>query len=458
MANTEATTTRAEQVRELMPQLRRELDELVRIPSISGEGQPMEPILEAHDVVARLAREAGFEDVQRIDLPNTNPIVYASIPAPEGAPTVLLYSHYDVVPAGDESAWTSAPFEPVERDGAIYGRGSADTKSNIVAHLGAIRAWGDELPVGVKLLIEGQEEVGGGELYTLPRDRPDLVDADVMVIGDMGSLAPGIPTHTITLRGMANVTVEVSTLDSPKHSGQFGGAAPDALIVLLQALATLHDEHGDVAVEGLLRDPWTGGGASEAEFRELAGILGDLPLQGSGDLGSRVWTGPAITVIGIDAPPVDAAVNAVQAHARATINVRVHPKQDAEEAQAAVIRHLEQLRPFGVPLIVTPGATGNGFAADTSGPAYDAARTAWSSAWDGREVVTAGVGGSIPLVTDLQTAVPRAAVLLVGTTDGYANIHGPDERVLLDEFERAVIAEADFFGLLAARSTGDTPA
>jgi acetylornithine deacetylase/succinyl-diaminopimelate desuccinylase-like protein len=136
----------------------------------------------------------------------------------------------------------------------------------------------------------------------------------------------------------------------------------------------------------------------------------------------------------------------------------VHPKQDAEDAQAAVIRHLEQLRPFGVPLVVTAGATGNGFAADTSGPAYDAARVAWSNAWDGRDVVTAGVGGSIPLVTDLQTAVPRAAVLLVGTTDGYANIHGPDERVLLDEFERAVVAEANFFGLLAASTKGATPA
>lgn len=447
------TAMLASRVNDMMPQLTEQLAELVAIPSISGEGQPEGPVLKAHDMVADLLRDAGFSDIQRIDLPETNPIVYGAIPAPAGAPTVLLYSHYDVVPAGDLSAWTTDPFVPVVRDGAMYGRGAADTKSNIIAHLAAIKAWGSDLPVGVKILIEGQEEVGGGQLHTLPKDRPDLVQSDAMIIGDMGSVRPGVPTHTITLRGMANVTIEVDTLDSPKHSGQFGGAAPDALIVLLQALATLHDADGNVAVEGLLRTPWPGEGSSEDEFRELAGVLGDLPLQGTGDLGSRVWRGPAITVIGMDTPPVDAAVNAVQSHARAKINVRVHPEQDAQEAQAAVVRHLQALRPFGVPLKVTAGETGNGFAADTGHPAYEAARTAWSEAW-GRDVVTAGVGGSIPLVTDLQQAVPGAAIFLVGTTDGYANIHGPDERVLLDEFERAIVAEASFFGLLAALHQG----
>lgn len=442
-------------MQQLMPELQASLAELVAIPCVSGDGQDVAPITVAHDYVASLAKDAGFTDVQRIDLPDTNPIVYATIPAPEGAPTILLYSHYDVVPAGDEAAWNTPPFTAVESDGAIFGRGSADSKSNVIAHFGAIKAWGSELPVGIKLLIEGQEEVGGGALHTLPKDRPELVQADAMIIGDMGSLRPGLPTHTISLRGMANVTVEVDTLDSPKHSGQFGGAAPDALIVLLQALSSLHNADGDVAVEGLLREPWTGGGSDELEFRELAGVLEGLPLQGTGDLGSRVWSGPAITVIGIDAPPVDAAVNAVQAHARATINVRVHPRQDAEDAQQAVIRHLEALSPFGVALRVSAGATGNGFAAQTSGPAYEAATEVWSSVW-GQDVVTAGVGGSIPFVTDLQDAVPHAEVLLVGTTDGYANIHGPNERVLLDEFERAVLAEADFFGLYAARFSGDT--
>ena len=446
----------AERVHALMPELRGDLEALVRIPSVSGEGQPEGPIREAHDMVAQLFRDAGVPEVGTLDLPGTNPIVIGEIPAPEGAPTVLLYSHYDVVPAGDESEWTSPPFEPTERDGALFGRGTADTKSNIIAHVGAIRAWGGRPPVGIRIVIEGQEEVGGGALTTYPPTNPAMFAADAMIIGDMGSVRPGVPTLTVALRGMANVTLEVTTLASAKHSGQYGGAAPDALLVVLHALASLHDANGDVAVEGLRREEWTGGGNTEEEFRALAEIREGLPLFGTGTLGSRVWSGPAITVIGIDAAPVDGALNAVNPRARAIINVRVHPEQDAAEAQAAVIRHLERVSPFGVAVTATPGPTGNGFAARTDGPAYDAARASWAAAW-GREAVTAGVGGSIPLVNALQVAVPDAEMLLVGTTDGYANIHGPDERVLLDEFERAIVAEADFLGryaALAAKGSG----
>lgn len=439
----------AARVRALMPELRRDLDALVRIPSISGDGRPEGPLREAHDLVAKLFRDAGVPEVSTLELPGTNPIVIGEIPAPEGAPTVLLYSHYDVVPAGDESEWTSPPFEPTEREGAVFGRGAADTKSNIIAHVGALRAWDGRPPVGIKIVIEGQEEVGGGALTTYPLTNPEFFDADAMIIGDMGSVRPGVPTLTVALRGMANVTIEVTTLASAKHSGQYGGAAPDALLVLLRALASLHDDAGDVAVEGLRREEWTGGGNTEEEFRALAEVREGLPLIGTGTLGSRVWSGPAITVIGIDVPPVEGALNAVQPRARAIINVRVHPEQDAADAQAAVMRHFEALAPFGVPLTVSAGPTGNGFAARTDGPAYEAARASWAAAW-GREAVTAGVGGSIPLVNALQVAAPDAEMLLVGTTDGYANIHGPDERVMLDEFERAIVAEADFLGRYAA--------
>jgi acetylornithine deacetylase/succinyl-diaminopimelate desuccinylase-like protein len=271
-----------------------------------------------------------------------------------------------------------------------------------------------------------------------------------MVIGDMGSVRPGVPTLTVALRGMAAATIEVTTLAGAKHSGQFGGAAPDALIVVLQALATLHDANGDVAVDGLRREAWAGESYTEDEFRELAEVRAGLPLQGTGDLGSRVWSGPAITVTGIDVPSVDDALNAVSPHARAKISLRVHPEQDAAEAQAALVRHLEALRPFGIALEVHAAELGNGFAARTSGPAYEAARAAMQAAWGSAPVSAAG-GGSIPLVNALQAAAPEAEVLLVGTTDGYANIHAPDERVLLDELEKATVAEADFFGRLAAR-------
>jgi acetylornithine deacetylase/succinyl-diaminopimelate desuccinylase-like protein len=401
-------------------------------------------------MVARMFSDAGVE-VGRLDLPGTAPAVVGRIPAPPGAPTVLLYSHYDVVPAGDESEWDSPPFEPTERGGAIYGRGTADTKSNVVAHVGALRAWEGRPPVGIKICIEGYEEIGSGALPGHPATDPDLFRADALVIGDMGSITPGTPTLTTALRGMANVFVEVRTLASGKHSGMYGGAAPDALLAVLHAIASLHDEYGDVTVAGLRRNEWDGPAQSEDQFRELGEILEGMPLIGTGGLGSRIWSGPAITVIGIDVPSVDGAVNAVSPYVRAVLNVRVHPGQDAKEAQAAVMAHLREVRPFGIELDVQPGPTGNGFAAVTTGPAYEAARAAWAQAW-GAEVMMGGSGGSIPIVSALAGSLPDAEALLVGTTDGYANIHGPNERVLLDEFEKATVAEADFFGLFAARA------
>lgn len=438
----------ARRVRALMPELRRDLEDLVRIPSVSVPGVIDQPLLAAFELTSKLFEQAGVR-VDRIDLPDTAPLLVGDIPAPPGAPTVLLYSHYDVVPAGDESEWDSPPFEPTERDGAIYGRGAADTKSNIVMHLGALRAWDGRPPVGIKLCIEGYEEIGSGALLTYPERDPERFRADAFVIGDMGSLEPGVPTLTVALRGLAEVILEARTLGSGKHSGQYGGAAPDALLALLHAIATLHDERGDVAVAGLKRNEWEGEQQDEGQFRALGTVLEGVPLMGSGGLGSRIWSGPAITVTGIDVPAVDGAVNAVPAYARAILNVRVHPEQDAAEAQAAVVEHLRAVKPFGIRIDAAAGAAGNGFAARSDGPAYSAAREAWAAAYGADEVLLAGSGGSIPIVSALAGALPAAEALLVGTTDGYANIHGPNERVLLSEFERAIVAEADFLGRYA---------
>src|SRR5688572_18483665 len=255
-------------VRALMPELRRELEALVRIPSVSAPGRIDQPLLHAFEMTSRLFADAGVR-VGRLDLPDTAPVVTGGIPAPPGAPTVLLYSHYDVVPAGDEALWSSPPFEPTERDGALVARGAADTKSNILAHVGALRAWEGRPPVGIKLCIEGYEEIGSGALTAYPPTDPERFQADALVIGDMGSMRPGMPTLTTALRGMANVTLEVRTLESGKHSGQYGGAAPDALLAILRALASLHDANGDVAVAGLRRNEWAGEQQPEEDFRAL---------------------------------------------------------------------------------------------------------------------------------------------------------------------------------------------
>ncbi|MGW0907801.1 M20/M25/M40 family metallo-hydrolase [Streptomyces sp. NPDC002853] len=436
----------------LMDTLRADLVRLAAIPSIAFPGFPAAPVHQAHDLVAELLREAGVPHVERLDLPDTAPVIYGEIPPPTPqAPTVLLYGHYDVQPPGDESLWESPPFEPTpidEAGGGLRARGIADDKSNVIAHLGMLRAYGGRPPVGIKIVIEGQEEYGSA-FDTYPPTDPERFACDAMVVADLGNLRPGTPTLTTALRGASEVVVEVRTLDEPRHSGEFGGAAPDALLVLLKALATLHDVHGDVAVEGLRREDWSGTGYTDEEFRELAGVVDGVPLVGSGSLGERLWSGPAITVIGLDAPSVEHAASAVVPYARAKLNLRFHPRQGAEEAQAKLVDHLRSLTPFGVPLAVTPGDTGPGYEAATGGPAYRAARTALKEAW-GEEASYVATGGSIPLVNGLAKAAPGAEVLLFGAQDSMCNLHAPNERVLFSELRNTVVAMAAFVRQYAA--------
>jgi acetylornithine deacetylase/succinyl-diaminopimelate desuccinylase-like protein len=448
--------SRATAIAELMPQLKEDLARLVAIPSVSEWGFPAQTraaLLEAHQAVIETMRSAGVETFGSLGLEGTAPVITGEIPAPDGAPTVLLYGHYDVVPAGDEAQWTSPPFEATERDGAIYGRGTADSKANILVHVGALRAWNGRPPVGIKLLIEGQEEVGSPLEEGYPAANPEPFRADAVLVADGGSIRAGQPSLTVSLRGDARITVEVRTLASNKYSGQYGGAAPDALVVLLRALASLWAPNGDAAVEGLRREEWSGETYTDEEFRKLAGIGADMPIVGSGGLGSRIWSGPAITVLGIDCPAVDGAPASVQSHARAVLNVRVHPEQPAAEAQTAVMRHLEAQRPFGVPLEVTAGAIGDGFRAESSGWAWDAMVAAMSAAW-GAETVEIATGGAIPLVKAISDGVPDAPIFVFGCTDSFANIHGPDERLLVDEWEKAVLAETLFFEEFANRAKG----
>ncbi|MBL1078219.1 M20/M25/M40 family metallo-hydrolase [Nocardia sp. 2] len=433
----------------LLPELKALLEQLVSIPSIAFPDYPREHVQRAHDLVADELRKSGVADLQVLTLPETAPVIYGRIPAPEGAPTVLLYGHYDVQPSGDESLWNTPPFTPTEQDGAIYGRGAADCKANVVAHIGALRAYGGKPPVGVTIVIEGQEEYGSA-FDDYPAEHPDLFQADALLICDAGNIRAGTPTLVTALRGVADVFVEVRTLAAPVHSGQFGGAAPDALLALMAGLATLHDAKGDVAVRGLRRDKWAGANYTDAEFAEITGMAPGMPLLGSGPIGERIWYGPAITIIGLDAPPVKTAASAVVPYARAYLNVRVHPEQDPAQGQQAVIEHLRKVRPFGIELTVTGGDVGSGFAAGTSGPAYAAMREAMAKAW-GADVVDSAMGGSIPLTNAMAQANPGAEVLMLGAEDGKANIHGYNERVLVSELAATALAEAEFFQLFADR-------
>ena len=430
-------------IADLMPGLRADLERLVRLPSVAFEDFPEEPVKQAGAAVAELMKKAGLPEVRLVDIARAPQTVFGARPAQPGAPTVLLYAHYDVQPAGADSAWTSPPFEPTERAGRLYGRGVADDKSGIIMHAGALLALGADCPVGVKVLIEGQEENGQGGIDEFVKANAELLKADVIVISDVGNYSIGVPTLTTSLRGMAALDVEVETLEGAAHSGMFGGPAPDALIALTRMIATLHDADGTVAVKGLDVIDYDGAPYDEAAFRNDAGVLPGVDLIGAGSIADRLYGRPSINVIGIDAPVVDGAANALIPKARARVSVRLAPGQDPEQAQALVSRHLEAVAPWRVKVKVTPGSTGQGFLAETGGPAYAAAGAALQAAFQ-KDVVHFGEGGSIPLVAAFLEAQPGAEMILWGCEEPQCKIHAPNESVDLAEVERCVLAEALF--------------
>ena len=371
----------SEAVRRVLPSARADLEHLVRIPSVSADPGAAPHLARSARDVASLLASAGLAGVDILTVPGGQPAVLGRRAAPPGAPTVLLYAHHDVQPPGDPAAWDSDPFQPAERDGRLYGRGAADDKAGIAVHLAALRAFGDELPVGVIVLVEGEEEIGSPTLEAFLDSYAGLLGADVVVFTDAANWAADVPSLTTTLRGAASVTVEVRTLDHAVHSGLYGGPVPDALTALCRLLATLHDERGDVAVAGLTRGTADPLDLTEAQLRTDAGLLDGVRLTGTGGLTDRLWAAPSITVIGIDAPPVNQASNTLTPVARACVSLRVAPGDDAARARDALAAHLHAHAPWGAQVTVRPGAAAAPFAAPPGGAAARAAREALAQAW-----------------------------------------------------------------------------
>ena len=433
------TDLRAAIARE-MPGVRADLERLVRIPGIAFAGFDHSHVERSAEAVAELLRGCGLDT--QIVRAGGQPAVIGRRAAPPGAPTVLLYAHHDVQPVGDVALWASDPFEPVERDGRLYGRGTADDKAGVMAHVAALRAFGDQLPVGVVVFVEGEEEYGSESLDTLISTHLEALRSDVIVIADSGNWDIGRPALTTSLRGLVNLFAEVKVLKSAVHSGMFGGAVPDALITLSRLLATLHDEEGEVAVDGLVGREGASVDYPEDQFRHEAGVLDGVRLIGQGTITDRTWTKPAISVLGIDAPRTLEAANALQPTAKAKISVRLAPGDEPRSAYQAVRAHLEKFVPWGAHLEVTLEADGSPCVIDATGPAYDAARAAFKAAWDGTDPVDMGVGGSIPFIATFQELFPEASVLVTGVEDPYTAAHGPNESLHLGEFTRVCLAEA----------------
>lgn len=437
-----------DRVTDVLPSVLTDLKRLIAIPSISSMPEHDDNVLSAADAVAELLRDAGCPEVRMLHVAGGKPAVFGHFPAPEGAPTVLLYAHYDVQPTGDDNAWTSAPFAPIDRDGRLYARGSADDKGGIAVHLAALRAFEGRPPVGVKLFIEGEEEIGSPSMGALLDTYAADLTADVFVIADSVNWRVGEPSFTTTLRGMVDAEVTVSTLETGLHSGQFGGVVPDALTALCRLLATLHDERGNVAIAGLTSNPDPAVDYDEDRLREETGILDGVGWIGDGPASARMWTRPAASVLAIDATPVKDASNTLIPTARAKVSVRLAPGQDADEAEAALRAHLLANAPWGARVEVEPGQNGSGSVISLDDDRARSAIDAFTEAF-GVAPVEIGVGGSIPIVAEFADRTPGALVLVTAVTDPMSRMHGIDESLDLGDLAKAALAETLFLQRLA---------
>jgi acetylornithine deacetylase/succinyl-diaminopimelate desuccinylase-like protein len=435
-----------------MPRLKELLATLIRMESVSAHGYDPGPVRRAGEAIVGMLDEAGFTNSRLLESSSGHPAVFAELPGPEGAPTVLLYAHYDVQPPGPIEEWKTGPFDPVERDGRLYGRGASDNKAGVVMHLGAAAAYGGKPPVGVQLFLEGEEEAGSEGLPEILEKYADLLKPDVIVIGDGGNWEVGTPAFISSLRGIVAVKLELRTLNSAVHSGQYGGVVPDALMALSRLLASLHDDDGNVAVPGILSEEIEDSPEVPEEMaRAQSGAVDGLQLIGEGSIPSRLWTRPAVSVLALDAPPVAEAINQLVPVARAKVSMRIPPGQDTAAALDALKKHLEDNVPWGAELKFTYEESGDATVLGADNFAVEAWKEAFRGGY-GTEAVEMGAGGSIPFISTFADLYPDAPILVVGASDPTSAYHAPNESQDLGDLERAVLSEAIALRLLAERA------
>ena len=429
-----------------------DLSKLVRIESVSWDGFDPAAVLQSAEAVKQLVEGLGvFESVtvSRAEIGSTGalgqPAVLATRAARNGKPTILLYAHHDVQPPGNEADWESKPFEPTVRGDRLYGRGAADDKAGVMAHIAAIRALiaveGPEFEVGLALFIEGEEEFGSRSFENFLTKHQRELAADVIVVADSDNWDVTTPSLTVALRGNVTFKLKVSTLAHASHSGMFGGAAPDAMLATIQLLATLHDAHGSVAVAGLRSHESETPATEEADLRRDAALLDGVSLIGRGPVLSRLWSQPAITITGIDAPTVMNASNTLSPSITVKVSARIAPGQTAANAFDALETHLRAYAPFGAHLDLSDIDLGNPFLVDTTGWAAVEAKAAMAQAW-GVAPVETGIGGSIPFIAHLVETFADAQILVTGVEDPDTRAHSPNESLHLGVFRRAILTEA----------------
>jgi acetylornithine deacetylase/succinyl-diaminopimelate desuccinylase-like protein len=435
----------------MMPTIKEELDQMVGVASVAFPGYPPEPVHQMAETVLGLFKAVGIENATLQEVPTGYPPIYGTLDGPVGSPTVMLYAHYDVQPAPPEQGWTSDPWTPTKKDdGRVYGRGAADDKGGLAIHLGTLRYFDGSPPCTIKVIFEGMEETNSN-LEAFVEAHPELFACDLFVVCDMGNLEVGEPTLTTTLRGDVACIVTVKTLEHPLHSGVFGGPVPDAMMALAQLLATLHDENGDVAVKGVSSFEWDGMDFSEQDLRAGADMLDGAEVVGTGSVGSRLWSHPSISAIGIDITSIDGSSNVLLPVAKAKLSMRIVPGSDPKTELDALVKHLETHAPWGATVEVERTKEAPPFRCETGGPGYAAARVALEEAY-GSAPGEAGSGGSIPLLRTLQQAAPNAEFILWGPEDvAKSRIHASDESVDPSEIEKMIVAQIRLLEHLAAK-------
>ncbi len=436
---------------------------LARIPSISAEPAPAPAVQASAHAVKDAMIAAGLERCEVLELPGAHPYAYGEWLRAPGRPTLLLYAHHDVQPPGRSDHWRTPPFEPTRVGERLYGRGVVDDKAGIVTHLAAIQAWlgtRGQLPVNVKLIVEGEEESGSDHLEEFLHAHREKLAADVIVLTDTANLEAGLPSLTYRLRGLVNVFVEVRGLDHPLHSGMWGGPLPDPVQAMAKILATLSDDAGVPAIPGLLDDVRAPSKVERAalarlpydddQFRADSGLLPSCTLVGEREFSiyERLWVRPAITVIALEASPIQGSSNQLVPSARARVSCRIVPDMDPAQVGALICAHLARVAPWGVEVTTRVESASPGWICVPEGPAFEAAARALTRGF-GRETALIGAGGSIPFVGPFAAAFGGAPALLVGLEDPICNAHSENESLNLDDWKKSMKGAAYLYAELA---------
>lgn len=441
-----------------------ELIALSRIPSVSAAGFPPEEVRRSAEAVAALLSRSGFENVEILELPGAHPYVVAEwLGAGPEARTLLLYAHHDVQPPGRLPHWRTPAFEPTRGDdGRLYGRGVVDDKAGVVVFAGALEAWlssGERPPVNLKIVVEGEEEIGSDHLSDFLRVHHERLAADVLVLSDTANLERGLPSLTTSLRGLLNVDVRVKALDHPVHSGMWGGPVPDATVALSRILGRLFDEQGRVAIPGFESDvpPLSEKVRANLEslpldlarFKQDVGLVPSAEIIGgsASEIFERLWFRPSLSVVALEGMPLADAGNQLIAEAAARIGVRIAPGQDPAAMTKRVVEFLEADPPWGVRVEIECEEAVGGWHVEPQGEAFEAAERALRAGY-GRAPVYIGCGGSIPFVAPFAEVLGGAPALLLGLEDPICNAHGENESLDLSDFAKALRAAIHLFAEL----------